>query len=101
MKKNHRIRQLLSPVLLGLAVTAVVTPGLAISDRIIDTFDTDISAIHDDGGVTKTIAWSGTNAGGSGSGSMYVSVQYPVGTGWNDSKVGVTDPAPGTDFAWP
>ncbi len=102
MRPKSNIKGFIPAAVLGLILLGSATSVRAITDRIIATFDADISVTHDDGGIAKTLAWSQTNAPSSpAGGSLYVTVNYPVATGWNDSKVGITDPAPAGDFAWP
>src|SRR5260221_5244187 len=93
--QRWQIASLLSTLLIFSTGTA-----FAVTDRIIATFDTDIAVTHDDGGVTKTLAWSSVDHTGGGSGSLYVTVNWTNVGGWQDSKTGITD-AGGGDFAWP
>ena len=97
------MKTLTSRLLLPFAAIAMTcsTSVFAISDRVIATFDTDTIPAADDGGTPKTLTWSSVNAaGGSGSGSLYLTVNYLNQTGWQDSKLGLSDPG-SYDFAWP
>lgn len=100
MKKTspliYKFATLCCPVMLVLGGNS----ALAVADRVIATFDADIAVSHDDGGAPKSLAWSPENASGSGSGSIYATVNWANAAGWQDSKVGITDSG-GTDFAWP
>jgi len=80
-----------------------MTAALAIEDRVVATFDTDLQGATDGGGVMKTITWSPEDAQGKpGSGSAYVTVYWTnTAPGWQDSKVNINDPPPATDLVWP
>ena len=100
MKLKPKMQRWAAPCLLGALLAHGSGTAFAITDRIIATFDTDITVTHDDGGTPKTLAWSAVNNAGSGSGSLYATVTWTNVGGWQDSKIGITD-AGGGDFAWP